>query len=106
MTQVFLNALAGKERANPITEYSKLPPDMMVQVTPTIGFLKSMTVSANAMATMYKEAKQWQNKEMEKDLAISLAFEYGRLFGKLPSPANGSSFRNLQHAFPRYWGMN
>lgn len=93
--QVYACGLAGKEMPVRITECSKLPPSMLIQVAPTVDFLRSLEVSASVMARREKGAKQWQNKELEKNLAVSLVFQYRQLFGKPPSAANGSSFRRF-----------
>lgn len=91
--EVLAHGLAGTDMPTRATELSKLPPNMSKQLPLVIDFLTSLSVSANTMADREKNAKQWQNKDIEKSLALWLALEYETVFGKVPSKANGSNFR-------------
>lgn len=86
---------AGKEPPPRMTEYSKLPPDLLQTLNITQDWLAALSNAAEEMQNTIKGAKQWQDKELEWSLMFSLAIGYKSAFGKAPSPTNGSVFRKL-----------
>lgn len=91
----FVRGLTGQEPPEDVTELSKLPPDFLTQVETVMTFLLPLTDAAKEIEEAWRGSKQWQDKDLEKQLMFAAALDYRRHFDKPPSPANGSSFRKF-----------
>jgi hypothetical protein len=100
----FASALSTEPRPPYVTETDKLPPDFHKKLPGVQDFLRALRFAATEMAAMETGAKQWQNVELERELALFLALSYRKHFGKPPSSANGSSFRKFAAELSRLLG--
>jgi hypothetical protein len=103
--EVLANATAGQPISHRESERDKLPPDLPRMLPAILDTLKPLEDAAFDLANMTRDAKNWQNKELEQNLAISLALEYERIFEKPPSPANGSNFRKFAAELSKILGF-
>lgn len=106
MLQAFADGLTGKVSTPYVSAVDKLPPNFHKQLPIVLGFLRHLDIAAKEFKKNEIGARQWKNKELEEDLAISIAFAYAKHFGKLPSPSNGSSFRRLASALSKLLGWD
>lgn len=95
LLEVCACALAGKPSPSFTSALDKLPPDLPRMLPVILDALKHLECAAFDLANMTRGCKNWQNKELEQELAIGLALAYADHFDKLPSPANGSNFRKF-----------
>lgn len=104
--KVLAHSIAGKPRPHIVSELDKLPPDFLKSIPAIVGMLKPLEVAAMDMTEGIRAEKNWNPKEHEKRLALSLALGYARVYGKPPSAANGSNFRKFAAQLSKILGLH
>jgi hypothetical protein len=103
MLETIIHAAKGDDWEY-VGEVDKLPPDLHKHMPEMLNDLVALEHAASTFEKMTKDSKQWNRKPLEEDLAISLAMFYFYCFDKIPSAANGSSFRKFSSEFSTVTG--
>lgn len=105
LLETAIHALRGDDWGY-VSEVDKLPPDLHKHMPEMLNDLIALEHAASTFEKMTKDSKRWNPKTLESKLAASFGLLYFYCFDKIPSAANGSSFRKFSSEFSEVTGYH